>query len=288
MPDIWGLSSILAKWLLYTGLTGATGITMVRLVFWSHVKPLDARLRRFSLILAGVALAAAILSFLLRGAALTGDIAGMVDREMLGLLWTTSVGEAFAYRLAGVFLIIAGLYLPAIGAWFSLVGGVVALWSFTQIGHIPDLEQTGVRLLLLLHLLGVSFWVGILAPLHWLARDPEYLEIAANLGDHFGVMASGIVAVLVLAGGLMAWLILGSVSLLFTSSYGLVLVVKVTLVALLLGLAAANKLRFIPGMKAGKQQAANHLVRSIELEFIVITSVLIATATLTSVVPLPM
>jgi len=288
MPDIWGLSSILAKWLLYTGLTGATGITMVRLVFWSHVKPLDARLRRFSLILAGVALTAAILSFLIRGAALTGDIAGMVDREMLGLLWTTSVGEAFAYRLAGVFLIIAGLYLPAIGAWFSLVGGVVALWSFTQIGHIPDLEQTGVRLLLLLHLLGVSFWVGILAPLHWLARDPEYLEIAANLGDHFGVMASGIVAVLVLAGGLMAWLILGSVSLLFTSSYGLVLVIKVTLVALLLGLAAANKLRFIPGMKAGKQQAANHLVRSIELEFIVITSVLIATATLTSVVPLPM
>jgi len=280
MPDIWGLSSILAKWLLYTGLTGATGITMVRLVFWSHVKPLDARLRRFSLILAGVALTAAILSFLIRGAALTGDIAGMVDREMLGLLWTTSVGEAFAYRLAGVFLIIAGLYLPAIGAWFSLVGGVVALWSFTQIGHIPDLEQTGVRLLLLLHLLGVSFWVGILAPLHWLARDPEYLEIAANLGDHFGVMASGIVAVLVLAGGLMAWLILGSVSLLFTSSYGLVLVIKVTLVALLLGLAAANKLRFIPGMKAGKQQAANHLVRSIELEFIVITSVLIATATL--------
>ena len=288
MPDIWGLSSILAKWLLHTGLTGATGITMVRLVFWSHVKPLDARLRRFSLVLTGIALTAAVLSVLLRGAALTGDISGMVDREMLGLLWTTSVGESFTYRLAGVVLIIVGLYIPAIGAWVSLAGGVVALWSFTQIGHIPDLEQTGVRLLLLLHLLGVSFWVGILAPLHWLARDPEYLEIAANLGDHFGVMASGIVAVLVLAGGLMAWLILGNLSLLFTSSYGLALVVKVTLVALLLGLAAANKLRFIPGMKAGKQQAANHLVRSIELEFIVITSVLIATATLTSVMSLPM
>lgn len=288
MPDIWGISSTLAKWLLYTGLTGATGITMVRLVFWSHVKPLDARLRRFSLILTGIALTAAVLSFMLRGAALTGDISGMVDREMLGLLWTTSVGEAFTYRLAGVVLIIVGLYIPAIGAWVSLAGGVVALWSFTQIGHIPDLEQTGVRLLLLLHLLGVSFWVGILAPLHWLARDPEYLEIAANLGDHFGVMASGIVAVLVLAGGLMGWLILGNLSLLFTSSYGLALVVKVTLVSLLLGLAAANKLRFIPGMKAGKQQAANHLVRTIELEFIVITSVLIATATLTSVVSLPM
>ena len=157
MPDIWGLSSILAKWLLHTGLTGATGITMVRLVFWSHVKPLDARLRRFSLVLTGIALTAAVLSVLLRGAALTGDISGMVDREMLGLLWTTSVGESFTYRLAGVVLIIVGLYIPAIGAWVSLAGGVVALWSFTQIGHIPDLEQTGVRLLLLLHLLGVSF-----------------------------------------------------------------------------------------------------------------------------------
>ncbi len=288
MPDIWALSSILAKWLLYTGLTGATGITMVRLVFWSHVKPLDGRLRRFSLILACMAFTAAILSFLLRGAALTGDVAGMVDREMLALLWTTPVGEALTYRLAGVILTIVGLYLPVIGAWISLIGGAAALWSFSQIGHIPDLEQIGIRLLLLAHLLGVSFWIGILAPLHWLARDPEYLEIAANLGDHFGVMASGIVTVLVLAGGLMAWLILGNLSLLFTSSYGLALVSKVTLVALLLGLAAANKLRFIPGMKAGKQQAANHLVRSIELEFIVITSVLIATATLTSVVSLPM
>lgn len=288
MPDIWEISSIVAKWLLYSGLTGATGIVMVRLVFWTHVEPLDARLRRFSLTLASLALMATILSLLLRGAALTGDLAGMVDREMLGLLWTTSVGKAFTYRLAGVILIIVGLYLPIIGTWLSLSGGVIALWSFTQIGHIPDLDQTGIRMLLLLHLLGVSFWVGILAPLHWLARDPEYLEIAANLGDHFGVMASGIVAVLVLAGGFMAWLLLGSFSLVFTSAYGLALVGKVTLVAFLLVLAAANKLRFIPGMKAGKEQAANHLVRSIELEIIVITSVLIATATLTSVLSLPM
>jgi len=288
MPDIWEISSILAKWLLYTGLTGATGIAMVRLVFWTHVKPLDARLRTFLLSLSVVALIAAILSFLLRGAALTGEMAGMVDLEMLGLLWTTSVGDAFTYRLAGIILISIGLYLPVIGAWVSLVGGIVALWSFTQIGHIPDLEQTGIRLLLLLHLLGVSFWVGILAPLHWLARDPEYMEIAANLGDHFGVMASVIVAVLVLAGGLMAWLILGSLSLIFTSAYGLALVGKVTLVAFLLGLAAANKLRFIPGMQAGNQKAADHLVRSIELEIIVITAVLVATATLTSVLALPM
>ncbi len=288
MPDIWEISSVLAKWLLYTGLTGATGIAMVRLVFWTHVKPLDARLRTFSLSLSVVALIAAILSFLLRGAALTGEMAGMVDLEMLGLLWTTSVGDAFTYRLAGIILISIGLYLPVIGAWVSLVGGIVALWSFTQIGHIPDLGQTGIRLLLLLHLLGVSFWVGILAPLHWLARDPEYLEIAANLGDHFGVMASGIVAVLVLAGGLMAWLILGSLSLIFTSAYGLALVGKVTLVALLLGLAAANKLRFIPGMQAGNQKAADHLVHSIELEITVITAVLVATATLTSVLALPM
>ncbi|WIY24077.1 copper resistance D family protein [Parasedimentitalea psychrophila] len=261
---------------------------MIRLIFWDYVKCLDARLRRFSLGLAGVAVTAAIIGFLLRGAALTGDIAGMVDREMLGLLWGTSVGEAFTYRLAGIIVISIGLYLPVIGAWVSLAGGLIALWSFTQIGHIPDQEQTGIRLLLLLHLLGVSFWVGILAPLRWLARDPEYLAVAANFGDKFGVMASGIVAVLVLAGGLMAWLILGTLSLIFTTAYGLALVGKVTLVALLLGLAAANKLRFIPAMQAGNQKAAAHLARSIELEITVITAVLVATATLTSVLALPM
>ncbi|NRB16797.1 MAG: CopD family protein [Rhodobacteraceae bacterium] len=287
MPDIWEGASILAKLLLYAGITGATGIAMVRLIFWDDVKSLDARLRRFSLALAGVALTAAIVGFLLRGAALTGDIAGMVDREMLDLLWSTSVGEAFTYRLAGITLIIIGLYLPVIGAWVSLAGGLLGLWSFTQIGHIPDQEQTGIRLLLL-HLAGVSFWVGILAPLRWLARDPAYLAVAAKFGDKFGVMASAIVAVLVLAGGLMAWLILGSLSLIFTTAYGLTLAGKVSLVALLLGLAAANKLRFIPAMHAGNQKAAAHLARSIDLEITVITAVLVATAILTSVLALPM
>ena len=288
MPDIWEAAAIAAKLLLYIGLLGATGLVMVRIVFRAHVVSLDARLRSFGLVLAGVALAATTVSFLLRGAALTGDVSGLVDAEMLGLLWSTSVGDVLTYRLIGIALLILGLYIPGIGIWVSLAGGILALWSFAQIGHIPELDQPGIRLLLLLHLLGISFWIGILAPLRWLARDPDHVQTAAHLGERFGVIAMGVVLGLLLAGGLMAWLILGSISLLFTTVYGMALVSKVAFVALLLGLAAANKLRFIPAMQAGDYTVAKHLVRSVEIETFVITAVLVATATLTSVLALPM
>jgi putative copper resistance protein D len=288
MPDIWGAAAIAVKVLLYIGLFGATGLVLVRIVFRAHVASLEPRLRSFSLALSSVALAGTTASFLLRGAALTGDLSGMADAEMLGLLWTTSVGDVLTYRLIGIALLFLGLYIPIIGVWVTLAGGLIALWSFVQIGHIPELDQPGIRLLLLLHLLGISFWIGVLAPLRWLARDPEHLRTAAKLGDHFGVLASIVVLGLVLAGGLMAWLILGSVSLIFTTAYGLALASKVALVALLLSLAAANKLRFIPAMQAGDRTAAKHLVRSVEMEICVITAVLVATATLTSVLSLPM
>jgi len=288
MLDIWEVAAIAAKVLLYTSLSGATGLVLVRIVFVAHVTSLERRLRSFALVLTGVAFAATTFSFLLRGAALTGDVSGMSDPEMLGLLLNTSVGDVLFYRLIGIALLFVGLFIPKVGVWVTLTGSLIALWSFAQIGHIPELDQTGIRLLLLLHLIGISFWIGILAPLRWLARDPEKLAAAADLGHRFGVMASGVVLVLVLAGGLMAWLILGSISLIFSTTYGVTLVGKVALVALLLGLAAANKFRFIPAMQGGDHAAAKHLVRSVEIETFVITAVLGVTATLTSVLALPM
>ena len=165
MPDIWGFATIVTKMALYMGLFGATGLVMVRVCYPALLAPLDAMLRTWALRFAGLALLAVVLRFMLRGAVLTGEISGMVDPEMLGLLWSTPVGDAVTYRLLGIGLIGVGLFLPAIGQWMSLLGGTLALWSFTQIGHVGEVESLWVRPLLLAHLLGVAFWVGVLAPL---------------------------------------------------------------------------------------------------------------------------
>lgn len=287
MSDIWEIAAILAKLVLYIGVLGSVGLVIIRAVFGDLVSPLSDRIRLQATLLAGGALAAAVLAFMLRGAALTGGADGMTDPEMLGLLWQTPVGDALVYRISGTVLIILGLFIPRVGQWIALAGGLIALWSFTQIGHVPGLEVTGVRLLLLLHLLGVAIWVGILGPLHALARRSEHLASAATLGHRFGQAASVIVPALILAGGLMAWMLLGDLRALATTGYGQALLIKLLLVGAVLTLAAANKLRFVPAMQAGDAKAARHLARSIETETVAILVVMAATATLTTVLTLP-
>ncbi len=287
MPDIWGIGVILSKLILYVGIGGSTGLLITQIAFTDLVSPLSDRMRLQVALLAVLALVACVLGFTLRGAALTGGADGMTDPEMLGLLWQTSVGDVLVLRITGAILIIAGVFIPFVGQWIALAGGLLALWSFAQIGHIPELEPIGVRLLLLLHLLGVAFWIGILGPLRALSTRPEYLSNAAKLGHRFGQMASVIVPAMILAGLIMAWMLLGDVRALTTTGYGQTLLIKIALVGVVLTLAAANKLRFVPAMQAGDDKAARHLARSIEIETTVILMVLVATATLTSVLTLP-
>ncbi|GAA6192816.1 CopD family protein [Phaeobacter sp. NW0010-22] len=287
MPDIWETSAILAKLVLYISVLGSVGLVIILVAFGDLVSPLSDRIRLKATLLAGGALAAAVLAFMLRGATLTGGADGMTDPEMIGLLWQTPVGDALVYRIAGTILIILGLFIPRVGQWIALAGGLIALWSFAQIGHVPGLEVTGVRLLLLLHLLGIAIWVGILGPLHALSRRPEHLASAATLAHQFGLAASVIVPALISAGGLMAWMLLGDLRTLATTGYGQAILIKLLLVGSVLTLAAANKLRFVPAMQTGDDKAARHLARSIEIETVVILVVMAATATLTTVLPLP-
>ena len=287
MPDIWGIAAIFAKLMLYMGVAGSAGLVIIRTAFADLVAPLSDRIRIQAVLLAVLALAASVFGFMLRGAALMGEAGGMTDLEMLGLLWQTPVGDVLIYRVAGAALIIIGVFTPIFGQWIALAGGLIALWSFAQIGHVPELEGTGVRLLLLLHLLGVAFWIGVLGPLRAFLRRPEHIASAAILGHRFGQAASVIVPGLILAGLLMAWLLVGDLQALVATSYGQTLLLKVVLVGAVLTLAAGNKLLFVPAMQAGDDKAARHLARSIEIETLVILVVLATTATLTSVLTLP-
>lgn len=287
MAEFWGVASALAKLAQYIGISGSLGLVMIRVAFFDAVRPIVPRMRRQTVVLAGIALFAALFGFLLRGAALTGDVGGMADREMLGLLWGTPVGTALVFRVAGVAMIIAGRAVQRSGHWLALAGGALALWSFAQIGHVPELEQPGVRFLLFVHLLGISFWIGVLAPLRHLSRHQELFANAAVLGHAFGQAAAVIVPLLILAGLTMAWLILGDLQALFMSGYGQALLAKLVLVGAILILAAANKLRFVPALHRGDTAAARHLARSVEFEAFLMLLVLAATAILTSLLTLP-
>jgi putative copper resistance protein D len=281
MPDLWGLASIATKFALYLGVLTSVGTVLAALMFKL------TGYRRFSIGFAVVGMIATLLSFSLAGATLTGDASGMTDPEMLGLLWSTPVGTTVALRMAGLGLLVVGLFAGRVGLILSMIGGVLALWSFVNIGHIPDRGSLLLNLVLMFHLAAISIWIGVLSPLRAISLDAERVSDAADLGHRFGTMAAVFVPLLILAGGYMSYELVGSLSALISGGYGQALVLKVMFVAGLLGLAAANKLRFIPAMTTGDRAAAGRLAKSISFEWIVIVAVLLTTAVLTSVLTLP-
>ena len=281
MPDAFGLAAIVTKFALYLGVMTSAGTVMAMLMFRLE------RTRGLAMTFAVLGIVAAILAFSLRGANLTGDVSGLTDPEMLKLLWTTPVGTALLLRLVGLGLLIAGLFMGRVGTWVSVLGGVIAIWSFDQVGHVSGLETTLLDLALMLHLLAVALWIGVLTPLKRLASLSSTYASAADVGHRFGVVASATVPVLIIVGGYMGYQLVGSFTALVGTSYGQAMIIKVLLVGLLLGLAAANKLRFIPALRTGDSAVANHLSKSISVEWIVILAVLGMTAVLTTNLTLP-
>jgi len=282
VPDIWELASTLVKFLLCLGVLGSTGLVLVRIVFARETRSLHATMVRQATAFAVLALLAAGAGFALNGAAMTGALSGMADPEMLGLLWQTPAGTAFAYRIAGLGLVLLGLRLAGIGLPIAAAGGLAVLWSFSRVGHVTDVGALWLEIVLLLHLVGAAFWIGVLLPLRALAGDRENLSLAAGLGHRFGRIAAVTVPLLIAAGIVMAWRLLGGLEALLETGYGLTLLAKIGAVACLLAAAAANKLRFVPGMRAGDRRAAVALRRSIAVEGAAIFVVLLATAALTT------
>ena len=281
MPDIWGLAAIITKFALYLGVLTATGTVLAALMFRLN------QFRGIALTFGGIALIATLVGFSLRGANLTGDASGLMDLEMLGLLWSTPVGTAIALRLFGLGVLIVGLFMARGGLALSALGGIIAVWSFGNIGHISDRGSTVLDVALTLHLITVAIWIGILTPLQRLARETATYAEAAKVGHRFGLVASFTVPALIVAGGYMSYTLVGSIAALIQTGYGQALVIKVLLVAVLLGLAAANKLRFMPRLKVGDASAAKHLTKSISIEWVVVVLVLAVTAVLTSNLTLP-
>ena len=285
MPDPWQLAAVLAKFLLYLGVLASAGSVLVRVVFARETGGMEGALRRHASGFALLALLAAGVGFLLTGAAMTGDASGMADAEMLGILWRTPAGTALAMQALGLALVLAGIRLPGRGVWVAVAGGAVALESFCRVGHVADAGALWLGALLLVHLAAAAFWIGILAPLRSLAG--ANLAAAAALGRRFGAIAGVTVPVLIAAGIVMAWRLLGEVSALVTSAYGLTLLAKIGGVGVLLGAAAANRLRFVPAMSRGGSAAAGALRGSIALEWLAVCAILLLTAALTTLPGLP-
>jgi copper transport protein len=167
----------------------------------------------------------------------------------------------------------------------ALAGGacLVAL-NFALSGHAATAGPAWITMpALTLHALGAAYWVGAFAPLlialRRLPRPEAYALLAA-----FSSRAIVAVAGLLLAGVVLAALQVRTPSALIATDYGRLLLLKVALVALLLGLGAINRLVLTPRL-AGRAEAAPQLRRTIGADLALAAGVVALTAGLGAVPP---
>ena len=279
---IWDGAAVIVKAALYAATFGAAGGVFFLAYSRSLLEPADRlAIARPLCILIGVAIAASAARVLLTAASMAEDAAGMIDARLLAMVWHGGEGRAAAMRAGGLLLAIPALSRQGRGGWLAMLGAALAASSFAWVGHARAADQAATPLLLGVHVLAVAFWLGALGPLAIQARRRAPRELGA-VATRFGRIALVLVGVLLAAGIAVLWILLGSVSELWTSGYGRLACVKIVLVSCLLALAAWNKLRLVPRIAAGDLLAVQSFRRSVHAEIAVAGLILVITAALTT------
>lgn len=288
-PDIWQITQIVIRCILYLSVSLATGSTIYILVFGMRSENIALGVNPVFWCSSVAAILFAAIGLLIQVGMLADDgISGVLDTELIELLWQGPPGTAFTFLCAGLLLMgISNRIGGMVSKGFAALGVVLSCAFFVSTGHASGDVAWVMTVLILVHFGCVSFWVGALLPLRRAALGAVPLGTAADLSDHFGKSALPIVIALLAAGLWAAWLQLGSIRMVFGSEYGLLLLGKVGFVGLLLLFAALNKLRIVPKMRAGDPIAARALARSINYEIGLVVLVFIVTATLTSLLTPP-
>ncbi len=279
-----GLLAIFAKASGYAAALLAMGGPLFLVSFRNAPEATLALARKIAIVAALVGLAILAVRFGIRAARISGmGFSGAIDPMMLGFVWDSPLGDAALLRGVGQVLVLGLIFKGMIGLGAGLVGALLIAASYTFVGHSLGDPRWLLASLLTVHLLAAAYWVGALAPLHRAAGS----QTGADLLHRFGLIASGTVALLVIVGVTFAWIMVESLSGLVTTAYGWTLLAKVAVVSGLMGLAALNKLKFVPALAANHPGATLHLRRSIKVEIIAVVLILLITATLTSVTTPP-
>jgi putative copper resistance protein D len=203
------------------------------------------------------------LALLAQTAMMTGALADAIDLQALTMVATdTQFGASVLSRATASLtaLALAALLRPSTGLWRAIAGlGAVALASFAWSGHGADGEGAAGLFRLaadIVHLLAAGVWLGALAALLLLVMGARQAEVTGVGALHralegFSGVGSLVVATLVLTGLVNSWFLVGPdhVVAAVSTIWGVVLLAKLCVFALMLGLAALNRFVLTPRLK---------------------------------------
>lgn len=290
--SLWALFTLLSRITLYASVASAIGGLFASVLLVRHRESATA-IRRYTFWGCVAGIIATLIGFGVQVGALSDQgLKGMVDTDMIAILWQASVGTAATLQLSGFLLIGAAtgwllktqktnnVFIKAL----MLLGGLSLLASFSQVGHFAEQSLLG-KTAISLHVLAMSLWMGSLYPLWQVSRTTDIPEIQRSM-ERFGQVATVIVGVLVASGVLMATMLLKDFHTLFFTPYGQGLLLKLTLVGSLLLLAASNKWLTVPRLM--QPGFSTRLSRAIAFEMCVGAFILLITGIITIIIGIDM
>jgi copper transport protein len=237
---------------VYLGLfAGVGGVFFAAWIGWG---PSGARVIIGSL---RVGLVSAVVSLGLQGLDLLNlPLSGLMSFAPWKSALGTSLGPSLLIAIASMLTARVAWQSPTMTiAWrltaASMAGVGLSLAISGHAATAPPEWVTGPAVFV--HGVAVAFWIGALAPLLALARKRTGAVLPVLL--RFSRIAVPVVGALVLSGFGLAIVQLESFGALIGTRYGIILLVKLTLVAILLGLAAMNRYLVTPAIKADPSDA---------------------------------
>jgi putative copper export protein len=202
----------------------------------------------------------------------------------LALTWSylteTTQGKALLLRLGlSVGLLTLALGWLRLDRWLYPPLALGLLLTLTLTSHAG--AEGGLQLWVgLLHLVFAVVWAGglLMLAVVWPGTPQEAVLQAIQRHSPLGL---GSVVLVTLAGMYLSWVRLGELVNLWTTTYGLLLLLKLGLVALVVGVAAVNRLWLLPRLRAGQARG----LQTVSLEAALVALVLVASGILATTGP---
>jgi putative copper resistance protein D len=261
---------LVARWFHYVATTTLAGGALFPLYAYASVEPaiLVRGRTKVLLVAALVALLSGLVWFAFAVANMSGGLADVANAEtLLSVLRDTGFGMVWAARMllatALVVMTAKNVLSPArIGRnVLTPLLAAALLVSLADTGHSQMEEGLAGAVHIAsdaAHLLAAGAWLGGLVPLGFLLgrkTNAALVDIDGILMRFSGVGYAA-VATLVGTGLVNSWFLVGSVSALLRTSYGQILLGKLTFFVGMLVLAAANRFWLVPALQASRARGA--------------------------------
>lgn len=212
---------------------------------------------------------------------MAGDIAGVVDpKVLLSVVRATDFGPLWIVRLVlaiGAAVVLSRWPSPS-ALWLLPLSAMLLLASLAGTGHARVAEGGAGMLHVAVdaaHLIAAGVWIGGLWPLLFamsindMPDDRDEIAISEVL-LRFSSVGYVAVATLVASGLVNSWFLVGSLNALLSSTYGWLLIAKVTAFLLMAMLAAMNRFWITPHVaQATSSSGGNNWLRRLRRHVVI-------------------